>query len=181
MLTRAAVFFFVLFAACRMLRAADDQPPVLTVCEALTDPDRYNGKSVVIVGRSSSTDEGRWLGEDCGLKVKRAEREFRPIVSTTYFDSEFEPPPDLPNDFKWNRRLLQEKLDEVKKTTRLRFPTDMWAAKFGRLETKLPRRVDIGDREGYAYAIGFGHLSAAPAQLVGSSDGFLSLGSGTPK
>ncbi len=170
MLTRAAVFSVVLFAACRLSRAADDQPPVLTVCEALTYPDRYDGKSVVIVGRSSGTSEGSWLVEDCGLKVMRAEREFPPIVSTAYAESEFEPPPDLPNNFKWNRRLLQAKLDEVKKTTQLRSPTDIWAAVFGRLETKLPHDTFFGEITG-----GFGHLSGAPAQLVWRMKGFLTL------
>lgn len=50
MLARAVVFSVVLFAVGRMLLAADAQPPVLTVCEALTDPDRYDGKSVIMWG-----------------------------------------------------------------------------------------------------------------------------------
>jgi hypothetical protein len=40
---------------------------VLTVCEALNDLSRYNGKTVVLVGKFASTSEGAWLSEDCGL------------------------------------------------------------------------------------------------------------------
>ncbi len=49
--------------------APSEALPVITVCEALEDLSRYNGKSVVIVGRSSYTNEGSWLTEDCKHKI----------------------------------------------------------------------------------------------------------------
>jgi hypothetical protein len=68
--SRSIVALALLFAGTRgVTPAADNQPPVLTVCEALIDPDRYDGKSVIIVGRASGSFEGSWLAEDCGHKV----------------------------------------------------------------------------------------------------------------
>ena len=39
------------------LTAATDDVPVLTVCEALKDVQRFEGKSVIVVGRVSFTGE----------------------------------------------------------------------------------------------------------------------------
>lgn len=93
------VFLLVLWiAASRIVLLADDSPPVLTVCEALMEPDRYDGKSVVIVARSVGTSEGSWLSEDCGLEVTNAGREFPPVISTSNVLSDIEPPPQLPDN-----------------------------------------------------------------------------------
>ena len=161
----------LLVVTCSVAAAAEPFP-VLTVCEALKDPSRYDGKSVIIVGRSVGTSEGSWLSEDCGLTVLNGGREFSPLISTAWGTDQFAPPPELPEKFKWDRPLLQQKLAEVRKTTKLRYRTEMWAAEFGRLETKLPREGPFGGD-----ITGFGHQSGAPAQLVGPRNGFLRLGS----
>jgi hypothetical protein len=161
--------WFIVRTTCRLPYAATGDVPVLTVCEALKDAQRFEGKSVVVVGRFSSTDEGSWLDEDCGLKVPAAGREFQPSISTSYAASDFDAPPQKPSGFMWDEHLLQQKLKQVKQTTRLR-QSDQWRAIFGRLETQLPRKVTIGNGR-YGYTTGFGHLSAAPAQLVSPTDG----------
>ena len=156
--------------------AAPDDVPVLTVCEALNDLPRFDGKSVIVVGRYGASDEGSWLNEDCGLKIVNGGQEFKPLISISYPISEFAAPPQRPSGFKWDERLLQEKLEQVKRTTSLRVYkelnySDQWFAIFGRLETQLPRKVSIGNgRDGYT--TGFGHLSGAPAQLVSPTDGY---------
>ena len=71
--------------------------PVVTVCEALHDLGRYNGKSIVLVGRFGSTDEGSWLSEDCERKIVTNGYTWADIISTTYPRSKVEPPPGLPN------------------------------------------------------------------------------------
>lgn len=38
--------------------AADNAPPVLTVCEVLSDLQKYESNSVIVVGRLGSTEEG---------------------------------------------------------------------------------------------------------------------------
>ena len=156
--------------------AAPDDVPVLTVCEALIDLPRFEGKSVIVVGRYSATEEGSWLDEDCGLKVVNGGQEFKPGISISYWVSDFAAPPQKPSGFKWDERLLQEKLEQVKRTTWLRVDkklnySEEWFAIFGRLETQLPRKVSLGNGR-YGYTTGFGHLSSAPAQLVAPTDGY---------
>jgi hypothetical protein len=138
----------------------------------------FEGKTVIVVGRFSFTGEGSWLNEECGLKVVANGREFQPSISTSYVASAFAAPPQKPRGFTWNERLLLQKLEQVKRTTRLRVYkdySDQWRAIFGRLETQ-PRRVSIGNGR-YGYTSGFGHLSAAPAQLVSPADGSHALNS----
>ena len=155
--------------------APNDSPPVLTVCEALSDLGRYEGMTVIVIGRVVSSDEGAWLDQDCGREIVNGGRTFRPSISLAWAFLEFGPPPQLPSGFKWNRRALQEKLDQVRRTTHLERPharhyPDRWFAVFGRFETHLPRKVgDLGVTNG------FGHLSGSPAQLISPRDGFLRL------
>ena len=138
----------------RLGLSADDIP-VLTVCEALTDLPRFDGKSVIIVGRMASTDEGSWISETCGKKIVWEKNEFDPMISTSYFRDRVAPPPEKPVGFAWDERALKQKLEQVKMTTKLRGSYDRWVAVFGRLETKQP---------------GYGHLGAAPGQLISRQD-----------
>lgn len=153
--------------------------PVVTVCEALHDLGRYNGKSIVLVGRFGSTDEGSWLSEDCERKIVTNGYTWADIISTTYPRSKVEPPPGLPNGFKWNTGLLTKKLRDAQKTTKLRVLkdnnySDKWVAIFGRFETRLPLQVVIGG-SGKLMGYGFGHLNIAPAQLISDETGFYEL------
>ena len=180
-LTRPRILFLILFAfpIADARSAASANIPVLTVCEALNDADQYEGKSVIIVGRTASTIEGRWLTEDCGRKFVRGNREFDAQISTFYFVGDFAPAPPLPDGFKWDKRLLQQKLTQVKQTTELhtykdRRYNDRWYAMFGRLETHLPRRIFTTNKT-EAYTDGFGHQSGSPAQLVSPGNGSLRL------
>jgi hypothetical protein len=171
-----AVLTGVLFA--NSLLAASDDVPVLTVCEVLSNLEHYEGRTVIIVGRSTGTFEGSGLEEDCGMKVVRAEHEFRATISIAYSTGDFAPPPELPKGFRWDKNTLQQKLSLVERTTRLRThkheDSDEWLAVFGRLETDLSRKVNIGNGH-YGYASGFGHLSGSPAQLIFPADGTLRL------
>jgi hypothetical protein len=73
----------LLFTAMHTIVSASDvMPPVLTVCEVLSDLQRYQGKLVVVVGRSGATSEGSWLDQECGFKVVRNGREFPGSIST---------------------------------------------------------------------------------------------------
>lgn len=164
------VVLVTLFAATAILIATPDEAlPVLTVCEVLSDLQGYEGKPVIVVGRSTSTDEGTWLDEECGHKVVRDGREFPTAISTAYVTDEFAAPPQKPIGFRWDKRLLKQKLEQVRRTTQLQRKhgkySDHWLAMFGRLDTRLPRELKIeGNR--VAYTNGFGHLSDAPAQLI---------------
>jgi hypothetical protein len=153
--------------------------PVVTVCEALHDLSRYHGKSIVVVGRFGSTDEGSWLSEDCERKIVTNGYTWADTISTTYSSSEVESPPGLPKGFKWNRELLTKKLKDVQKTTKLQVLkednySDKWVAIFGRFETRLPLQVVTGG-SGKLMGYGFGHLNTAPAQLISDEAGFYEL------
>ena len=152
--------------------ATADDIPILTVCEVLGNLKTYAGKSIIVVGRSASTDEGSWLTEDCGLKVMVGEREFSASISATYVPSRNAAPPQLPKGFVVDQGTLQQKLAQLKRTTRLRTYKDhqyddKWIAMFGRLEARLPPQAD--------YAAGYGHLNGSPAQLVWPMNGVLLL------
>jgi hypothetical protein len=67
---RAGTLPVLLFASGVCAHAFDDAPPVITVCEALTDLQRYQGKDVIILGKYVHTMEGNWLVAECGFKVK---------------------------------------------------------------------------------------------------------------
>ncbi len=155
--------------------------PVVTVCEALHDLSNYNGKSIVVFGRFGYTGEGTWLSEDCPQKTVTDGYTWADIISTTYAVSDLvEPPPSLPKDFKWDRELLLKKLKEVQKTTKLRVLkdynyTDKWVAIFGRFETRIPLIAIGREGRGQMMGYGFGHLNAAPAQLIPSKLGFHEL------
>lgn len=92
---RASTLSVLLFATSVRVPAFDDAPPVITVCEALTDLQRYQGKDAIIVGKSVQTMEGHWLGAECGFKVKNGGREFETSISIGYsadFESRLKSP-----------------------------------------------------------------------------------------
>jgi hypothetical protein len=88
------------------------------------------------------------------------------------------PTRSAPN-FKWNEKVLAAKLKDVQSTTKLRVLKeynygDRWVAIYGRFETRLPLQVapdGVGNPKGY----GFGHLAAAPAQLIWAEKGYRRL------
>ena len=58
--------------------------PVVTVWDALCDLSRYNGQSIIMVGRSGGTSEGSWLSEDCEHKIVTDGHTWDNIMSTEY-------------------------------------------------------------------------------------------------
>jgi len=147
--------------------------PIITVCEALRDPSRYDRTTIIVVGRSSATGEGSWLDEDCGLKLVIEGRDWPTSISTVYARSEFAPPPQMPKSFKWDKHLLQQKLDQVKITTQLQYKNH-WLAVYGRLETHRPREAELDDGRLFIQ-LGYGHLNGSPAQLIAPENGFFKL------
>ena len=81
-------------------------------------------------------------------------------------------PQELPENFRWDDAVLGKKLAEVQKTTKLKTYSgklskynEKWMAIFGRLETRVPLPV-VPNLGGERIGVGFGHLGAAPAELV---------------
>jgi hypothetical protein len=170
---RAATFGWILLSISSLHGAESGDIRVLTVCQALRDPGRYGGQNVIIVGRSVGTSEGSWLDEDCGFDLTIGGRKWRTTISTAYSALDFAPPPAKPQGFRWNKPLLKTALAEVKKTTRLQ-PDAKWYAVYGRLETAATRTFVLSNGR-TATTSGYGHLSAAPAQIVANTDCWLKL------
>src|SRR5579872_2811612 len=118
--TLAAVLLSAVGALTQERPATRSDVPVVTVCEVLTDLQRYDGKLIVVVGRFSYTDEGSLLDVECGFRVKNAKWEFPTSISTSYMADEFAPPPVKPPGFRWDEPLLRQKLEQLKRTTALR-------------------------------------------------------------
>jgi hypothetical protein len=140
----------------------------------LRDAAQYAGQTIIVVGRSTGTDEGSWLDEDCGLKIEMEGRKYRPVISTAYVASEFAPAPAKPKDFRWERRALNAALERVKRTTRLEHKGQSWSAGFGRFECAPTHQIQLSGGR-MATIVGYGHLNGAPAQLIASEDAWLRL------
>lgn len=173
-LTRLA-FILPAVVVCASSRAdtADQTIPVLTVCQVLRNPGQYSGQTVIVVGRSVGTDEGSWLDEECGSKIVIQGRSYEAAISTAYSANDFAPPPRKPKGFKWNKRLLRQALKEVKETTHLERGA-RWYGVYGRLEAEPTRTINLNNGR-TATTAGYTHLSAAPAQIIAASDGYLRL------
>jgi len=119
---------------------AADAPAVLqpvTVCEALAHPETYSGKAVLLLGRFSFRDYGRFLSQKgCALHLT--------------FDAKNGPVP--PAAFSVDTGATDRKLAAVRKSTNLavfRFGSsdyDRWALVYGRIES-VPAPEKHGNRE----------------------------------
>jgi hypothetical protein len=89
----------------------------LTVCEVLRDLDTYEGKAVSVVGRFSFRENGRFLSEEvCGEKVASGEKS-RPAVFRLHDDGKSGP--EVPRVLEVDRRVVVQKLDEIRRSTSL--------------------------------------------------------------
>jgi hypothetical protein len=117
--------------ACAPAFAADGAPALqpVTVCEVLAHPDAYSGKPVLLVGRFSFREYGRFLSEKgCVLHV--------------VLDAKNGPVP--PAAFSVDTEATNRKLAAVRKSTALanfRFGSsdyDRWAMVYGRVAAGPP-------------------------------------------
>jgi hypothetical protein len=146
--------------------------PIVTVCEALEGWDRYNGKSIVVVGLVAPTMEGAWQVETCERKILIGGIAVDKSISLSHAVGSVAPAPSCPKDLRWDDTRLDEKLKEVQKNTILHPVTpsefrytgneyrQRWVAIYGRFET------------GAGMPGHFGHLNGSPAQLISGKNCF---------
>ena len=180
-----AVVTIALLLSTRAALAQGDDISVYTVCEIMKNLAAYNGKTIIVVGRVSSTGEGVWLDQACPEKLVTNGYEWSTSIWLSYTIGVTDSPPSLPRTFRWNNKLLSTKLAEVSKTTSLRvYPeyhySDRWAAVFGRLETRFPLDPTEypGQFSGRSHPAGLGHLNGSPAQLISPRNGYHKLPQG---
>jgi hypothetical protein len=117
----------------------------LTVCEVLKNLDNYEGKPISVVGRFSFRENGRFLSEEvCGEKPAAGENP-RPAVFRLHDDGKSGP--EVPRILEVDRRVVTQKLDEIRRTTslrRFRFGSpdyDRWALIYGQVERRPAGRA----------------------------------------
>src|ERR1035437_1930623 len=152
--------------------------PVVTVCEAILNRDRYNRKAIIVVGLLGWTFEGNWLSENCERKIVTDGYEWPNMLSVD-LDVTKTIPLILPMGFEWDMEVLNKKLKTVQETTKLSGSSKgpfsaHWVAMFGRFETRTPLRSMIGNG-GKVVGFGFGHLNSAPARIISCSETSLRL------
>ena len=132
---------------------------ILTVCEVLRDLSSYQRKAIVVVGRWSATEEGRWLSEDgCAMPIKT-----KTFTWPNDLSLEWDPHSGL--DLKtsgFNQAQFERALEKLRRTTKLK-SGQRWAVIYGQIETRKLRITQAKNEEVVPH--GFGHLDGSPAKL----------------
>ena len=148
---------------------------VLNVCDVLRDIRAVNGKTLIVVGRSISTNEGSWLGAECSDRLSTVSFTWPNVVATSSGVNDSAPPPQLPKGFKWPEAAISKSAAGVAGGV-VRRAGQKWLAVYGRLETHVPLQVAMCG--GGPCGIGFGHGAEAPAQIVFAGDGVFEIRQG---
>jgi len=120
---------------CALATAAEPPLVPLTVCEVLRDLAALEGKTVVVVGRYSFRQNGRWMGEQSCAATAPA-----PPVLWLTEDARNAPKP--PDDFELDALALHRKFVEIQRHTslaKIKFGNpdyDRWAMVYGRVEAR---------------------------------------------
>ena len=144
--------------------------PIVTVCQALSDRTQFDGKTIIVVGRLFSTDEGIWLRAQCDSPLTIDGHVWPSMMSLTYSRWDLEsPPPEMPKQFAWNTDILRERFALLRESSKPGPPRERarWIAVYGRFETREALFFEGSD--GIPRRYGFGHLNAAAAQLISAS------------
>jgi len=156
---------------CPLIEGAEPALQPVTVCEVLQGLSAYDGKVVAVVGRFSSRQTGRWLGEQkCDRKLVAGGQEWPNAFWVTYDPAAAPEPPTV---LAVDATLLAQKLRAVKlgtSLTKLPFGSpdyDNWAVVYGRVETRkdLVTVTGSGTRKN-----GFGYGESSPARLICHGD-----------
>jgi len=145
------------FALGQTRTPAESQIPVLTVCEILSQRMDYNGKLVSIRASIHSTDEGVWLdGKNCPGLITSDQYAWPSMIAVQTADAK---------DFTSSYEGLR-KLGPKLKRLGWRGPETciIWTYT-GVFETRATY-AKKSYPNGSSIYIGFGHLGAAPAQLL---------------
>ena len=133
--TFAAVCLCVAVLLCRAGATAEAPLVPLTVCEVARDLPASEGKTVVVAGRYSFRQNGRWIGEQACDPASPA-----PPILWLMEDSRNAPKP--PDDFQLDAVALHRKFAEIQRHTSLgkfKFGSpdyDRWAVIYGRVEAR---------------------------------------------
>jgi hypothetical protein len=137
----------------------------VTVCEVLANLDTYRGKTVAVVGRLGGTDEGVWLAQDnCDHELQSNGFIWPNMLWIT---TNSHAPSPAEGSRLIDKKVLEEKVLQLAAGTKLRpIPAhDEYAVLYGRLDAS-EKLETFTYPNGTVRGFGYGHLDAAPAQLV---------------
>lgn len=167
MFVRTMLTVLIAGAALGQTPIADKDPiPTIDVCEALSHPEKYDGKMVHLRDRVYGTMEGAaFVGEGCpGIFVTEGKIWPSGVAWTMPTNLMFIlHPVDFSFDWASSKRL-QKKWAKLHK----HFPDRCIAFTYtGMFESWSKEKARKTDRGGHVWEFdGFGHLNGAPAQLV---------------
>ncbi len=152
----------LLLAAILASPALSQDIPVLSVCEVLAQATRYNGRMVMVTGIDSGTDEGSWLrGEECP-EYQAGGRTWKAIVWVASPQSA-----DRRVDFAFDVDSLARSIAQFRRLRRNTLVRCIAVTYTGIFETRTDwDAFTINYPDGRVTHVGFGHLGAAPAQLI---------------
>ena len=156
-----------------------------SVCDILANPTFYAGRGIAVLGRLETTMEGVWLSEDnCGTRVETEGYVWPNILWLGGEGTAPDPPLGL---LVLDRDTLSIKLAAVRRSTALKMQESLtynssdkkwgvrnvqqsWGVIYGRVEVQRKLRPQKGDALPREWGNGFGHLNAAPIQIVRKVD-----------
>ena len=135
---------------------------IATVCDVLERRESFNGKTLIVIGRWSSTDEGFWLTDDCRAKIKTGGYTWKNLIWLDYDPSA---PTGLSNGFKPHKKSVLAKVSQMKARMEGNPGKIEWGVVYGQMVAgELTTVVSLDGRS--TFPNGFGHLNGAPAQVV---------------
>ena len=149
--------------------------PVLTVCEVLANRMMYNGESIIVVGRYFAYMEGASVDGDCESNITTDGRSWSNSLWLGNTPPDRRPPPsaNVPLYSEYEEKILQKspspRLADWKVVQDCEYMPGVWAAIYGRFETKISFPLIWREPNG------FGHLGGYVAQLVFPASGFWCL------
>jgi hypothetical protein len=154
-----AVALFV----CGLVAQRPDNSRLLTVCELLTSPDKYNGKMVTVRAIVKGTDEGAWLSDlKCPATFRTGSLSWPWAIALASRTQAMKPP-----DFSFDEQADQQIRQKLLQMNQNNRPIRIWLTYIGRFETHTDlAHAVVRDSNGVVQPAGFGHLNWAPAQLV---------------
>lgn len=145
-------------------RANGAQERAQSVCEIVTNLDRYSGKLVTVRARIQS-DVDVWLAaDDCKTAIRVGELGFDNLIAVAWPNSPIVklkgPNVEFPYDAASGDRL------EAALGSRDIHTQKLYANIVGMIVTRVPPLALVINRPGGPVRVGFGHLGAAPAQII---------------
>ena len=162
MLLKIGSFAAVLLFAVQVGAAQGSTDKVLTVCEALSQPQRFHGSIISIRGIETSTGEGKWIR---GVNCKPFAADGHEWPSLIALDTP--PVTNIPTDFKFDSESMSRVYEQFQQRFR-KFPEQCVEFTYtGLFQTRLDwSKARVVNVEGKMRFVGFGHQGEAPALLI---------------